>query len=127
VWPSKTLKKKERIKMSYKWRPSKSQKKAFALKMQDPAEQAAYEARKDARLEKRRSTSSFDYSTAGGRFVPTQSQYEFCSQNEEKFVTPEEKEAFNQVTGGHACNQAVHHDLIHVVNEKIREVCYAGL
>jgi hypothetical protein len=106
--------------MSYKWKPSAAQKKAFALKMQDPAGQAAYEERKAHKAETRRATSKFDYELAGGKYVPTKSQYEFCCQNYTKFSTPEEKSAADIVISGYACNQSVHHDYIHVVNEKIR-------
>jgi len=109
--------------MNYKWKPSKAQKRAFAEKMKDPAEQAAYEDRKRLKAEHRRAGSQFDYESAGGRYTPTQAQYEFCMQNMSKFVIGIEKDAANQVMGGHVCNQSVHHDYIHIVNEKMRNIC----
>lgn len=46
--------------MSYKWRPSKSQARAFAERMKDPAEAAAYNDRKATKAAKRRAGSSFN-------------------------------------------------------------------
>ncbi|MBP6238814.1 MAG: hypothetical protein KA270_17370 [Saprospiraceae bacterium] len=62
--------------MSYKWKPSKTAKKAFVIKMQDPTEAQAYEDRKKAKADKRRAGSNFDYYTAGGYYVPTKYQYD---------------------------------------------------
>ena len=106
--------------MAYKWKPSASQRKAFAQKMQDPAEAAAYEQRKTDKANKRRSTSQFDYEKAGGSYVPTKFQHDFCFYHPEKFVTMEEKTAMTEVMYGYSCSEKVHHDSIHIVNEKRR-------
>ncbi len=107
--------------MAYKWRPSKAQRKAFAERMKDPAEQAAYEERKQARADKRRAGSKFSYESAGGRFVPTQYQYEHaCKMLASGNLTDEEDTAARMVSSGYVCNNAVHHDFIHIVNEHAR-------
>jgi hypothetical protein len=105
----------------YKWKPSKTQRRAFAEKMSDPAEQAAYNARKEEKAKKRRAGSKFDYGSAGGNYVPTLAQYNFCFYNMSSFVTKEEQEAANQVMYGYTTKEKVHHDYIHIVNEKIRD------
>lgn len=105
---------------AYKWRPSASQRKAFAQKMQDPDEQIAYQKRKDEKADKRRSTSKYDYNTAGGQYVPTQAQYDFVMRNMDSFNTSEEIDAANMVMFGYTSNEKVNHDYIHVVNEKRR-------
>jgi hypothetical protein len=108
--------------MSYKWRSSPTQRREFAQKMNNDSEFAAeYEARKQAKAEKRRSTSNFDYDKAGGEYVPTKAQYDFCFNNMDLFVTNEEETAANMVMSGYSCNEKVHHDYIHIVNEKIRK------
>jgi len=106
--------------MPYKWKPSASQKKAFAQRMQDPLSKAAYEKSKRDREDKRRATSKFDYSSAGGQYVPTKAQYEFAMNNMNLFKTAEEKASANDVIYGYNSNEKVHHDSIHVVNEKMR-------
>jgi hypothetical protein len=88
--------------------------------MQDPAERAAYEQRKLERANKRRATSKFDYNSAGGMYVPTRVQYDFCMSHLDLFDTPQEMNAANSVISGFACAMKVHHDDIHIVNEKIR-------
>ena len=105
--------------MAYRWKPSKSQKKAFAERMSDPGEQAAYYQRKEDKAAKRRSTSSFDYDSAGGEYVPTRAQYQFTTTYDGD-CTMEQREAFNMIQYGFTCNEKVHHDFIHVVNELIR-------
>ena len=105
---------------AYKWKPSVSQRKAFAQKMQDPDEQLAYIKRKEEKLEKKRSTSKYDYKTAGGEYVPTKVQYDFVINNMEQFVSRDEKDAANMVIYGYVNNEKIHHDNIHIVNEKIR-------
>ena len=40
----------------------------------DTAYSEAYYQRKEQRAEKKRSTSKFDYQTAGGEYIPTESQ-----------------------------------------------------
>ena len=105
---------------AYKCKPSASQRKAFAQKMQDPDEQLAYIKRKEEKLEKKRSTSKYDYKTAGGEYVPTKVQYDFVINNMEQFVSGDEKDAANMVIYGYVNNEKIHHDNIHIVNEKIR-------
>lgn len=108
--------------MNYKWKPSKSQRREFAIRMQDPVEVANYEQRKLNKIEKRRANSNFDYSSAGGHYVPTKAQYDFCAVHPELFNTPTEQDALNNVSYGYLCNEKIHHDFIHIVNEKIRSV-----
>ena len=102
-----------------KWRPSKAQKKAFAERMKDPEQAKAYEQRKLNRMEKRRNTSRFDYETAGGFFVPTRLQYEQCISHYDD-MNKEQKQAANAVISGFTCNEKIHHDSIHIVNEFLR-------
>jgi hypothetical protein len=108
--------------MSYRWKPSRSARREFAEKMNNDAQFASnYYARKEARNQKRREGSKFDYSTAGGNYVPTQIQhnqaFHFLNSKE---LTIEQKEACNQVIYGFTCNEKIDHDYIHVVNELIR-------
>lgn len=104
-----------------KWTPSKAQKRAFAEKMaNDPEFKAAYEARKRAREEKRRASSIFEYSTAGGEFIPTRVQYEEALELLNEATTEEQKAAANIVISGYAFKEKVHHDFIHIVNEYSR-------
>jgi len=106
--------------MSYKWKPSKTQRREFAQKMQNPEYSANYYARKEAKAEKRRSNSRFDYNSAGGQYVPTLVQYNFalsyCGTS-----TPQINEAINEVIYGYTCNEKIHHDHIHIVNDLIRK------
>ena len=106
--------------MAYKWRPSKTARREFAIKMQDPQEAAAYEARKAEKANKRRATSSFDYNTAGGYYVPTKAQYDHCFEHINSQIHDELQIAFRNVIYGYTCNEKVHHDNIHIVNEHIR-------
>ena len=108
--------------MSYKWKPSASQRQAFAEKMKNPDEQQAYQDRKQDKADKRRSGSQFDYSSAGGSYVPTQAQYTFCMDNMDLALTDEQENAFNQVISAYICQDRVHHDQIHIVNELIRKI-----
>jgi len=104
--------------MSYKWKPSKSQRRAFAERMQDPKEQAEYYARKEARAEKRRARSQFDYNTAGGKYVPTKDQYNAAMDfMMTAALTDQQKSACDMVIYGYNFQEKVHHDHIHIVNE----------
>jgi len=107
--------------MRYKWRPSITQRREFAERMKDPDEKKAYENRKIAKADKRRSDSKFNYYTAGGMYIPTQQQFEFCL-NRPSDLTDEEEFAFNMVMSGFSLNEKVHHDYIHIVNEKMRSI-----
>ena len=109
--------------MSYHWKPSKSQARAFAKRMEDPVEAAAYEARKAAKAAKRRASSRFDYETAGGRYRPTEYQYHVaCAAAARGGLTPEQVTACNEIARGYTCSEPVHHDFIHVVNEIARGI-----
>jgi len=105
----------------YKWKPSTSQRKAFAQKMQDPAEKADYEARKQVQADKRRAGSKFDYTTAGGNYVPTSTQYKYAIQFLGGMdLSPDQFNACQMVISGYINNDKIHHDYIHIVNELIR-------
>jgi hypothetical protein len=103
-----------------KWKPSKSARREFAQNMQNETFASNYYARKEARAENRRSTSQFDYETAGGNYIPTQYQHDFCLDHYDLFNTPEKRNAANMVMSGYSCQDKVHHDYIHIVNEIIR-------
>lgn len=105
---------------AYKWKPSATQKKAFAQRMQNPEERATYEKQKEERAAKKRAGSKFDYYSAGGNYVPTQAQYNFVMKHTDLFTTDEEIDALNQIIYGYGNNEKIHHDYIHIVNEKIR-------
>lgn len=102
------------------WKPSASQKREFVENMKDPEYAKAYEGRKTAKAEKRRSYSKFEYGTAGGSYVPTRGQHDFCFENSFLFNTVEEQAAMNEVMYGFACVEKISHDSIHIVNEKRR-------
>ena len=109
--------------MAYKWKPSKSAKKEFAIKMQNDTEFAnAYNERKFKKAEKRRAGSDFDYNSAGGEYVPTAIQHEYAMMFvSSKDLTKDQEFACNVVISGFSCNDKVHHDYIHVVNDMIRK------
>jgi hypothetical protein len=88
--------------------------------MNDPEERALYQKRKEERAAKKRANSKFDYYSAGGNYVPTQSQYDFVMTNLDLFKTKQEEESANQIMYGYINNEKIHHDHIHVVNEKMR-------
>lgn len=105
----------------YRWKPSASQRKAFAEKMKDEGERQAYEQRKADKAAKKRAGSKFDYSTAGGNYKPTEFQnkaaFKFLSKGN---LTMEQQEACNMVISAYSLNEPVHHDYIHIVNEMSR-------
>lgn len=104
----------------YKWRPNKQQKKEFKIKMSNPEYALEYYKRKDEAKKKRRATSSFSYDNAGGMYVATKAQHDFCLGNSDLFVTFEEQRAMNEVLYSFSSQTKVHHDNIHIVNKKIR-------
>lgn len=106
--------------MAYKWKPSKSAKREFAQNMQNPEFASTYYARKEARAEKKRKTSEFDYNSAGGMYIPTRVQHDFCLANS-PFADEKVNTAAGMVMYGFTCNEKVHHDYIHIINEKIRK------
>ena len=108
--------------MGYKWKPSKAQRKAFAEKMNNDTDFAReYNDRKLEKAKKRRESSKFDYDTAGGEFVPTKSQYDAAIKlKSKKNITYEQNMSCDQVMYGFTCQEKIHHDHIHVINEFIR-------
>jgi len=100
-----------------KWTPSKTARREFAAKMQDPEYAAAYYQRKEERAAKRRAKSAYDYTTAGGMYIATAEQYMFCMANENMFTMMEQQIARNQVVMSYTCGMKIHHDSIHIVNE----------
>lgn len=107
--------------MGYKWRPSKSARREFANNMKDADFASDYYARKEAKAEKRRSASKFDYSSAGGNYTATKIQYDEAFRLLGEELTDEQKDACNQIIYSYSCNEKIHHDFIHVVNELIRK------
>jgi hypothetical protein len=104
--------------MGYKWTPSRAQRREFAQRMNDSQFAAEYYARKNKQAAKRRSTSKFDYPTAGGYYIPTREQYDAAN----TFLLTghlddSQEDACNQVIYGYTCQERVHHDKIHIVNE----------
>lgn len=95
-----------------KWRPNASQRKAFAEKMQDPTERAAY-------LERKAFKNSYE-GFKDRSFIPTKEQYEFAMFNRPADITAEQQDACNQITYGFSCQEKIHHDYIHIVNEMHR-------
>lgn len=106
--------------MSYKWRPSKTQRREFAIRMQDQVEKEAYNQRQKEKADKRRSGSRFDYKSAGGNYIPTKAQHDFCFSHSDMFETIDEQAARNDILFGYSNREKCHHDQIHIVNEKIR-------
>jgi hypothetical protein len=98
--------------MSYKWKPSASQRRAFAEKMQDPKEKEAYEIRKREK--------KYYENWKDKDFVPTKEQNDFCFAHMDLFTTPEERDAANMVISGYSCQEKTNHAFIHIVNEKRR-------
>ena len=104
-----------------KWHPNKSEAKAFREKMEtDPKFAEEYYDRKRKKEETRRNQSRFDYNTAGGFYIPTKAQYDFCMDNTDLFETYDEQQARNEVIMGYTNKEKVNHDFIHIVNEIIR-------
>lgn len=105
----------------YKWKPSKSKRKEFAKKMQDEQFAQEYKQRKINRVVNRRKDSRFDYPTAGGYYIATRGQADFCMEHSDLFNSLSEQEAKNMVILSWSNNEKIHHDYIHIVNEKIMQ------
>jgi hypothetical protein len=105
--------------MSYKWKPNNAQRREFAERMATDTGRAAYYQKKEQRAEKMRSSSKFGYQTAGGEYIPTESQNKAAFELLNLNPTAEQKEACNMVVFGYSCKEKVHHDFIHIVNEYI--------
>jgi len=107
--------------MRHKWKPTQAQRREFAERMAtDTAYSDSYYQRKKKVAEKKRSASKFDYQTAGGEYIPTESQFKAAFELLNLNPTAEQKEACNMVWYGYSCEEKVHHDFIHLINEYIR-------
>ncbi|HPW66969.1 MAG TPA: hypothetical protein PLS84_07775 [Salinivirgaceae bacterium] len=107
--------------MRHKWKPTQAQRREFAERMAtDTAYSDSYYQRKKKVAEKKRSASKFDYQTAGGEYIPTESQFKAAFDLLNLNPTAEQKEACNMVWYGYSCEEKVHHDFIHLINEYIR-------
>ena len=107
--------------MRHKWKPTQAQRREFAERMAtDTAYSDSYYQRKKKVAEKKRSASKFDYQTAGGEYRPTESQFKAAFDLLNLNPTAEQKEACNMVWYGYSCEEKVHHDFIHLINEYIR-------
>lgn len=104
--------------MSYKWRPSKSQRQEFAQKMQDPEFAAAYNDRKSAK--KQKFYDSLTEENSGSAFVPSRAQHDYAVFDRSMNTTPEHDNACNMVASAFACSMKCDHFYIHIVNELIR-------
>jgi hypothetical protein len=98
--------------MGYRWKPNASQRKAFAIKMQDEDERKAYEERK---FQKRLYDNWKDKD-----FIPTKEQNDFCWQNIGN-VSGDQLNAFNRVMSAYSCQEKVNHEYIHTVNQLRRK------
>lgn len=105
--------------MAYRWRPSASQRRAFAERMQDPQEQKAYDERKQEKKET--FVKSFGQTGTGSSYVPTQAQHDYAVFDRSMNETSEHDNACNMVAHAFACNQRCDHHYIHVVNELRRK------
>jgi hypothetical protein len=111
--------------MKYKWKPSKAQRREFAERMAtDTAYNEAYNQRKEQRAVNKRTTSKFDYQTAGGEYIPTEYQNKVAFELLNLNPTAEQEEACNMVLYGYSCKEKVRHDFIHIINEYIRTNIY---
>ena len=106
--------------MAFKWKPSKSTRTAFSEQMKNPIARLAYEKRKEEKAEKRRESSKFNYRSAGGRFVPTAYQYDYALKVVGSLSRFERVE-FDLLIAAYTTQEKVHHDVIHAVNNYIRE------
>lgn len=105
--------------MGYKWKPSASQRRAFAERMQDPNEQAAYNQRKQDKKDK--FYQSLETKNTGCSFTPTKEQHDFAMFNRPNDITPEQMDACIQVISAFSCNEKVDHYYIHIVNDMRRK------
>ena len=107
-----------------KWKPSAAAKREFAAKMQDPEYVAQRLAKKEAKQIERIEKSRFNYSTAGGKYVPTKDQHDFALTNIERAerLGPAYAESFRMVMHGFTTQTPVDHDHIHRVNTIKRSI-----
>lgn len=76
---------------------------------------------KTSKVEKKKRKSRFGYKTAGGYYVPTLGQYNFCLHHPKFFKTDTDKYARDEVICGYLKQKEIHHDYIHIVNVKKRK------
>jgi hypothetical protein len=95
--------------MSYRWKPSASQRKEFAERMKNPEEKVAYE--------KRKAEKKLYDNWKEKDFVPTKEQYDFCTSHFELFTTNEQQNALNMVMSAYSLNEKTNHCYIHIINE----------
>ena len=109
--------------MGKTWRPSKTQAREFAEKMTNDAEfKKNYEDRKNAKDIKRRATSKFDYTTAGGQYVPTVAQYNKANELLTNVnLIDSIAVVCREISYGYTCRVKIDHDNIHIINEIIRQ------
>lgn len=102
----------------HKWKPSASQRKAFAEKMNsDPEYASEYLNRKHAKNTYSDDPRSFKHRS----FIPTEFQNSQARLFiETKELTTEQRDGCNQVIYGYGCQEKIHHDYIHIVNELTR-------
>jgi len=106
--------------MAYKWRPNKAQKAEYAAKMQDPTFVAAKANKVLEAQIKRNESSKFSYATAGGMYVPTETQYSTAICLMQSNPTDTQKNAANSVISAYMSGLKCHHDSIHIINEFLR-------
>lgn len=106
--------------MAYKWKPSKTQRKQFAINMQNEDFAKEYRDRKDNKEQANRSKSKFDYTGAGGQYAPTTLQYDIAYMILISETSEEQKDAAKMVISGYTGQTKIHHDHIHIVNEFYR-------
>jgi len=107
--------------MGYKWRPSKAQAKAYAEKMSNDYEYANAKREKQAKkAEKNRAKSAFDYYTAGGEYIPTESQKNEALRFLGQDLTEQQENACKMIVSCYDMGIKTHHDNIHIVNELTR-------
>lgn len=118
--------------MGYKWRPTKAQRREFAIKMNsDPEFREAYLERKRKRKEKRQSQSVFDYETAGGSYYVTKLQSEYAFEIKNKLQYTDKKYYINKLNEWlddimddiivrFDTGEKINHDYIHVLNTIVR-------
>ena len=95
--------------MAYKWKPSKTARREFAIKMQNDTEREAYLARKKEK--------SLYENWKDKDFVPTKEQYDFAFVNILRVKDEIHFLHFNMVMSGYSMNDKTNHLYIHTVNQ----------
>lgn len=103
-----------------KWKPSKSQRREFAIKMQTDVDYAeAYNERK--KRKKENFITSCEKLGSGFLCTATKEQHDFAVFNRPSDLTAEQEDALNQVAFSFSCNEKIDHYYIHLVNELRRK------